>query len=490
MIRHSNALALALLLPLAACGDDGTQMPDAGQTPDAGAPDASGETIVPDTYTFESRFISGESSVSYSGQVLRQVLIAELTNHIEGLTEKLDNGTFTPMAGQVEQSLDFYYRFDGTDLTEPLTITTTPALSQTTYDGLGAVKNLQSKLAGNDSDAAEVQHEDWTTAFVGWDTADAQSPDGLIRYWFGLLDSLAVDRVGSPPLPQDPDGQAITKVYVTAEGQDLEQLIQKFLLGAVAFSQATDDYLDDATAGKGLDVSNAQDGEKPYSALEHHWDEAFGYFGAARDYGDYTDEDIASPGYRDSDENQEIDLQAEYNFSYAVDAAKRDLGSNAAAPTDFSNIIFDAYVQGRAIISAGGDPLTKTERTALLAQRDIIVQTWEQVIGANVVHHINETLRDTIAIGTDQYDFYDHAKHWSEMKGFALGLQFNPASPLEDAKFAELHQLIGDAPVLPGAAAADLDAYQANLLQARDIIQQAYGFDDANVGDDTGNGGW
>lgn len=488
MTRNGNALALALLLPLAACGDD-TQAPDAGNTVDAGAPDASGEVIIPDTYAFESRFIPGQSSVSYSGQVLRQVLIAELTNNIEALTDKLDTGAFAPTAGQVEQSLDFYYRFDGIDLTEPLTITTTPALSQATYDALGVIANLQSKLAGNDSDAAETQHEDWTTAFVGWDTADAQSPDGLLRYWFGVLDSLAVDRVAGI-IPQDPDGVAITKVYVTAEGQDLKQLIQKFLLGAVAFSQATDDYLDDATADKGINVSNAQDGEKAYSFLEHHWDEAFGYFGAARDYGDYTDAEIAAPGYRDSDGNLEIDLQSEYNFSYAANAAKRDLGSNAAAPTDFSKTIFDAYVHGRAIIAAAGDSLTADQRTALLAQRDIIVQTWEEVIGATVVHYINETLRDTIAIGTDTYDFYNHAKHWSELKGFALGLQFNPASPLAAAQFAELHQLIGDAPVLPGAETADIDAYKSNLLQARDIIQQAYGFDAANVGDETGNGGW
>ena len=54
---------------------------------------------------------------------------------------------------------------------------------------------------------------------------------------------------------------------------------KKFLLGAVAFSQGADDYLDDDVAGKGLLVFGYIPAEgKKYSALEHAWDEGFGYF--------------------------------------------------------------------------------------------------------------------------------------------------------------------------------------------------------------------
>ena len=70
------------------------------------------------------------------------------------------------------------------------------------------------------------------------------------------------------------------------------------------------------------------------------------------------------------------------------------------------------------------------------------------------------------------------------MKGFALGLQFNPYSPIagEDAekfaKFVELHTLLKDAPVL---AEADVADYLVDLKAARDLLQEVYGFDAENV---------
>ena len=36
----------------------------------------------PTTYTFESRYVAGESSVSYSGQVVRNMLISAIKSHI------------------------------------------------------------------------------------------------------------------------------------------------------------------------------------------------------------------------------------------------------------------------------------------------------------------------------------------------------------------------------------------------------------------------
>lgn len=502
MIRVHQALLFALPLSLAACGDDsGDQTPDASPvvTPDASImPDGNEEPVLPTTYTFESRFTPGQSSVSYSGQVLRQVLLIELTRYIDGLTAPLDTGDLTPEDGDIEAQLDFYYQFDETGGATELTLTTTPGLTQTSFDALSSAKDLRGKLAGNDSDAAETQHKDWTTDFVGWTEGEVQTPEQLVRYWMGQLDDLAVDRANNI-IPQDPEGQAITQVYVTAQGQDLKQLLQKFLLGAVAFSQAADDYLDDATADKGILVSNAQDGEQRHSFLEHHWDEAYGYFGAARDYGDYSSEEAAgsggrpayASGYHDTNEDQEIDLQSEYNYSFAANAAKRDRDSAEGARTAFGKTIFDAFVMGRFIISTAGDTLTEAERTSLLAQRELIVQTWEKVIAATVVHYINATLRDTIAFAAgEDYDFYAHAKDWSEMKGFALSFQFSPSSPLTGEQFARIHELMGDAPVLPGAEEADIEAYKSALLEARGILQDAYAFDAANVGDDTGQNGW
>ena len=79
----------------------------------------------------------------------------------------------------------------------------------------------------------------------------------------------------------------------------------------------------------------------------------------------------------------------------------------------------------------------------------------------------------------DEYNFEAHAKHWSEMKGFALSFQFNPRSPVSDEVFAQVHALFGTAPALPGAA--NFDEYRTGLLEARALLGAAYDFDNADV---------
>jgi hypothetical protein len=282
---------------------------------------------------------------------------------------------------------------------------------------------------------------------------------------------------------------------VSADGRDYRELLQKFLLGAVAYSQATDDYWDDADEDHGLKVSNAEaeDG-KPYSALEHHFDEGYGYFGAARDYLDYTDDQLASSTpYRDTDEDEKIDLTAEYNFGFSTNAGKRDKGSAEAAPTDFSKDIFEALLAARQLIAEADGELSEAQMTELQGYRDQAVFGWEKVIAATCVHYINDVLRDMNRFGTtgeDGYKFLDHAKHWSELKGFALGLQFNPRKKLTDDEFLELHTLLGDAPVLPGASGTDKDLYRDALRDARALLGEVYQVDAANLGDEDGEGGW
>ncbi len=312
---------------------------------------------------------------------------------------------------------------------------------------------------------------------------------------------------------KDPVSGADLPVYVTPEGLDLKQLIQKHLLMSVTFAQATDDYLASGTDGKGLESSNAQsvkDGAgQVYSGLEHVWDEGYGYFGAARDFADYSDDEIANKGgdrtgYHDTNADGAIDLKGEYNYGASVNAAKRDRGSADAAKTDFTKDAFDALRAGRLIIYNAGDTLTAEEKAALEAERDKVITAWEGAIAATALHYINDTLQvmKTYETDKDSYTHADHAKVWSELKGFALGFQFNPESPMlapsaADAarsRFVVFHDLIGDAPALPDPAEADggaaFQTYKANLRDARDILKTAYGFDDANIGDEDGENGW
>ena len=154
-----------------------------------------------------------------------------------------------------------------------------------------AVKNLEGKIAGNDS---STDHKDWDGgAFEGW-TAD--SPHALVQEWFGMIADNAVEQLAGTQRVDPIEGEPIS-LYHTTTGLDLKQLVQKFLLGAITFSQGADDYLDNDVEGKGLLADNTALVEgKPYTALAHQWDEGYGYFGAARNYNDYTDDEIAGKG--------------------------------------------------------------------------------------------------------------------------------------------------------------------------------------------------
>lgn len=441
-------------------------------------------TDVLDTYTFDSKFITGESSVSYSGQIARHALIAELNHYIGNQLEddlSPSNGTLTTKE-QVLDKLNSFFRtteeqYDGFPIT---------FMADTKQENIANIssshKNLIGKIAGNIKEAS-TQHKDWSTEFAGWGAKGSTTPEGLIDIYFNQLADNAEQLLSG-------NTRGVSKVYLNKDGTDLKQLIQKFLLMAVTYSQGTDDYLDADVDGKGLKSDFNQDGSKAYSVLEHQFDEGYGYFGASREYLAYNDNELsgkAGEGDRadwnnnhDTNGDGEFDLTSEVNFGNSVNAAKRDRGTvGNAMPTDYTKQVMEAFIEGRKIINDNaGVALTTEQFTALIAQRDIIVDGWERAIASTVIHYINETHADLANVGTSEFNFADAAKHFSELKGFALGLQFNPHTKITDAQFEELHTLIGDKPVLEST---DVAAYQEKLIMARGIIASALSFDAENV---------
>ena len=273
------------------CAGDGDQPGGCGTSGTAGGsspvdpppvdpPPVDPSVEVPRVYSFESRFDAGESSVSYSGQTHRQILIKDMASFISSLTQDIDSGAFTPAEGDVSASLNYYFEFDSdTSSGDFIAVSTTPPLLQSTYGDISTNKDLVSKIAGNDE---KGQHEDWSSAFQGWRGPGGDSPERLVRAFFDMLDERAVARVnGDTGL--DPNGEPIPEVYVTPEGLDLKQLIEKFLLMAVNYSQGTDDYLDNDLENHGINSQNVERGSDTasYTSLEHIWDEGFGYFGSA-----------------------------------------------------------------------------------------------------------------------------------------------------------------------------------------------------------------
>jgi hypothetical protein len=299
------------------------------------------------------------------------------------------------------------------------------------------------------------------------------SPESLVRHWIGEIDDAAVARALGTV-----EGDA---VYTTADGVDRQQLLQKFLTGAVTFSQGADDYLDWGTEGKGLLADNTEAaGEgKAYSALEHAWDEGFGYFGANRTYGLMDAAEIKAQGRQDADGNGMIDLNSEYAWGASMNAAKRDVG--ATVQTDMVGDAWLGFHGGRAIIAAADGALSEDDMAALEEHAQLAVSTWEMAVAATVIHYINDMNGDLEAAGTDAYSFNDYAKHWGEAKGFGLWFQFNPHSLMTDSDFAELHDLLGQtAPGYVPGGAGDQVTYTNGLMAARDLICTTYAFEADN----------
>jgi hypothetical protein len=487
LVKGISVLSAAILL--AACGgDDGETkfLEIEKQVPVALA--ELGLTGDDTRYAFSSKVLddANTSSVATTGQITRHLLINELKNYIgsdefQGLTDHataLANLNFIYATGT--KSLDSSDAAQAslvsvnvyTEATESTSVNTSVKTSGTTleqslFSDLSGDKNLKGKLAGQDNDLTHAE-------FVGWDVsteADLQEkPNALIQIWFDQLATLATD-------------EDVDTTVVTAEGLDLQQLVQKFLLGGVTYSQASEDYL---KAGKGLVKQNSAEDKsgKPYTSLEHQWDEGFGYFGAAQDYLAYTDVEMAGQADHDTDENGQIDFYSEYSFGNSINAVKRDKG--ATSPTYFSENAMMAFIQGRQIIqdNFGSNPADNAVfHAAITRQSELALNNWENSIAATVIHYINDVTADMDKFGTEDYSLASHAKHWSEMKGFALGLQFSPVGvaqiSLDDLKAVHAH--FSEAPVLSTATAEDIATYKTALLSARTILKTAYSFSAENV---------
>ena len=239
-------------------------------------------------------------------------------------------------------------------------------------------------------------------------------------------------------------------------GFDYTQLISKFAMGAVFYNQAVNNYL-----GKKMEVGQKPNSEPYkegayYTGKEHSWDEAFGYWGssahaltlsAEQNYNVAKKKDMASADYNG---DGVVDLYSEYTFAHAYYASSYDKGGK----TNYLATVNQAFIDGRKIIrDANGRNLNYDERTKLLTERDIIRDNWEKVIAESVFKYAGSTYKDLQKLetimdsnGDTTEAFRTYAKHWGELKGFALALQCGPNNLGETA--VKLNRMMGLGPVL------------------------------------------
>lgn len=420
-------LLIVVSLFLTACGSDEDPDPTDGE----------GNIDVPQAYVFDSRFEEGASSVSYSGQVVRNLLLQDL----KSLTDSVGKDGAKPVS--VDDLMQLYAYDDALDLT---TRTSTGSLGalEDKYSSLSTGKNLVGKISGD--------------PVVGYN----RTADELVQDWFKAIADNS----------NDSNKLGTAMAYTTDDGVDMSQMINKVLIGAVPYYQATGVYLN---ALLERDNSEARDGTDPYTAMEHAWDEAFGYFGAARDYARYSDDQLAGSVDDftfDSNGDGSIDFKSEYNFGLSRNAAKRDKGGSGV---DFTKDIFDAFLAGRTAITNQGSV------EEISKHRQAAAEGMEKVIAATVVHYINDTLSDMSNLGTADENIANLNKHWAEMKGYTVALQYNPFKLISDGQLRELHGIMGEAPPSDAPGSSGYETQVANYQRAKVVLQTAYSFSSENM---------
>ena len=261
-----------------------------------------------------------------------------------------------------------------------------------------------------------------------------------------------------------------------ANGYNYPQLISKFILGAVFYHQAVDNYLDEKmTAGNKPNNKPYKKG-KAYTGKEHSWDEAFGYFGAPAHAMKLTPGqvyEIAKQGkkskaptdalaFADRNVDGKVDLKSEMVFAPAYYAAGFDKGGKA---TTYLHTITAAFIDGREIIAgAKGKKLSDAQRASLRAKAAIIGENWEKTLAEAVFKYAGSCYKDMVKLqtiieakGDTTKAYKKYVKHWGELKGFSLSLQTGKTNLGETA--TKMNRMIGYGPLLPNLSqVVDIDS--------------------------------
>ena len=346
-ILSKIALGSMVILLAASCSKEGCTDPNASNY-DANAGTTNNDLCeynydVPSTYAFTDA--DGNNTVSYGGQTARMDMLSEMVTYL-----KSANGSNATPATLDASTLLAMYDNSYTGWTDQSLV--------------GNGKQLKSKTALADA-GIQAMFEAWMS------TAASSSPSNTTSY------------------------------LQSSTGLEWTQMIEKGLMGACFASQMTSNYLAGIEADDNETAVDADNG-KFYTEMEHHWDEAYGYFTDAVDY----------------PTNGTDRFWGKYaNKSYLED--------NLGSATDIST----AFRTGRAALSA--------HNTAdALAQRDIIIAEVKQMQAGMAIHYLND-VKSKVSSGADQ-SAINHSM--SEALDFIFGIQFISETP--DMSSADVMALV------------------------------------------------
>ena len=356
-----------------------------------------------------------KDSTSYTGQVARHVL----HNSLKKLAGK-GNGNPNP---ELKATMMSYYssKDAGRKIIDP-TSKGEFKVKQTMVDEISKGKNLKGKT-----------YKGLVNGFPG-----QMSGPEVFEF---LIDKASSSNKGFDPVT----------------GYNYPQLISKFMMGAVFYSQAVDNYLDEKMGADNKPNNKPYKKGAHYTGKEHSWDEAFGYFGAPahamalnakQAYGIAKRKDIK---VADANGDGVVDLKTEMTFAHAYYAADSD-----KAGTKYMHTIVDAFIKGRQLIrDADGAALTDQQRAKLMSYVKVIKTNWERVIAEAAFKYAGSCYKDLEKLrtivesnGNASKAFAAYGKHWGELKGFLMALETSGRSLGEAG--VRMNRLVGYGPVLLG----------------------------------------
>ncbi len=192
---------------------------------------------IPGTYSFER---NGSSTVDYSGQIARQDMLTELS---------------TLVKSGVDQSLDYQVLVDMYE-------NTNNPFSDPSLNTSG--KSLSSKTSASPKFVFDQGNT------INW-----------FKFWLqGAATASDANQTASNGVAGVISNNDGSKRYLVDErGVEYIQAFEKGLYGAVFLDQMVNNYL---TAIK-LDADNDASSAEGYTAMEHYWDEGYGYFTVQQD---------------------------------------------------------------------------------------------------------------------------------------------------------------------------------------------------------------
>jgi hypothetical protein len=299
----------------------------------------------PETYEFSR---DGESTVAYPGQTDRLNMVAEMKAYVG----QANQGTLI----SEQDLLDMYENTGG--------------------DGNGNFSFTSDRQLKNKTFAPDRDANLFTNIFADAEAASENGNSGIPAQ-NGVAGLIERENSGND-------------ILVDAKGREFTQLIEKGLMGAVFYNQIYNVYLSDDRIGTDVDNEELEEG-KNYTAKEHHFDEAFGYFGAPVDF--------SSP-WPEAREDE-----ARFWANYAN-------GSDDQIP--FIDRLMSSFINGRTAI-------VNNDQSALNDEVDKLYADLELLAAATSIHYINSTLTE-LDNGNQGEAFHALSEAWA----FVNALKYSP----------------------------------------------------------------